>query len=41
MLFSGWVFFYANGFFLMLIAGLVCFWGMGFFFYAYSAFFLC
>ena len=23
----------------MLIAGLVCFWGMGFFFYAYSAFF--
>ena len=26
-------------FFLMLTAGLVCFWGMGFFFYAYSAFF--
>ena len=24
----------------MLIAGLVCFWGMGFFFYAYSAFFM-
>ena len=23
----------------MLTAGLVCFWGMGFFFYAYSAFF--
>ena len=28
-------------FFLMLTAGLVCFWGMGFFFfYAYSAFFM-
>ena len=26
-------------FFLMLTAGLVCFWGMGFFFYAYSSFF--
>ena len=24
----------------MLTAGLVCFWGMGFFFYAYSAFFM-
>ena len=27
-------------FFLTLTAGLVCFWGMGFFLYAYSAFFM-